>query len=121
MSPHTFDRIIRIGAVGALLLGFWQASDASAAPPAERAEALIHLVRQDCGSCHGMQLTGGLGPALNAATLANRPREAMLATILHGRPGTPMPPWSPFLSESEADWILDQLINGFPQELARAH
>ncbi|MBB4014135.1 hypothetical protein [Niveibacterium umoris] len=32
MNSHLFDRVIRLGAVGALLLGFWQASDASAAP-----------------------------------------------------------------------------------------
>lgn len=120
MNSELIDRIIRIGAVGALLLGFWQTSDANAAPEPERASELVRLVRQDCGSCHGMRLTGGLGPALTPAALAGRPRDAMLATILHGRPGTPMPPWNRFLSEAEASWILDQLIGGFPSEVAHA-
>ena len=25
---------------------------------------LEHLLLQDCGSCHGLRLTGGLGPAI---------------------------------------------------------
>ena len=32
---------------------------------AERQTELRNLVHQDCGSCHGMRLTGGLGPALD--------------------------------------------------------
>ena len=31
---------------------------------AERQGQLERLLLQDCGSCHGMRLTGGLGPAL---------------------------------------------------------
>ncbi len=80
----------------------------------ERQNELVHLVRQDCGSCHGMQLRGGLGPALTPETLKDKPVESLVSTILHGRPGTPMPPWSTFLSESEAVWIVDSLQRGFP-------
>ncbi|MFZ6751286.1 c-type cytochrome [Undibacterium sp. Ren11W] len=83
--------------------------------PSRRAE-LITLVRQDCGSCHGLTLKGGLGPALLPATLKDKPASSLQATILFGRPGTAMPPWQRFLSEAEAAWIVAQLQKGFPDE-----
>lgn len=85
-------------------------------PPLDsaRQNALVRLVRQDCGSCHGLQLRGGLGPALTPETLHDKPADSLVSTILHGRPGTPMPPWNTFLSESDASWIVDRLQNGFP-------
>lgn len=83
-------------------------------PGPERQKELVRLVRQDCGSCHGMRLTGGLGPALTPEALASKPAEALVRTILQGRPGTPMPPWKDFLSEPEAAWIVDGLKKGFP-------
>lgn len=94
------------------------AGAASAAPTSERQRELVRMVRQDCGSCHGMTLNGGLGPALTVEALKERdiPKEALVATIVGGRPGTPMPPWHRFLSEAEADWIVDRLLEGFPQQ-----
>ena len=80
----------------------------------QRQAELIRLVRQDCGSCHGMQLTGGLGPALTPEALKDKPAPVLVSTILYGRTGTPMPPWKDFLSESEATWIVDGLQRGFP-------
>ena len=88
---------------------------AAAEPSPARQKELIHLVRQDCGSCHGMTLQGGLGPALLPATLADKPVEGLVATIIGGRPGTPMPPWHRFLAEDEAQWIVAKLMTGFPQ------
>ncbi len=91
----------------------------SRGPPSVRADrepALIRMVRQDCGSCHGMQLTGGLGPALTREALADKPLEGLAATIFQGRPGTPMPPWRAMLSEAESWWIAEQLMRGFPEE-----
>ena len=38
-----------------------------------RQSQLIRMVRQDCGSCHGIQLTGGLGPALTRDRMADFP------------------------------------------------
>jgi len=84
-------------------------------PDAVRQKELVRLVRQDCGSCHGMTLQGGLGPALLPATLQEKPVEGLVATIYYGRPGTPMPPWKQFMSEAEAGWIVQQLTSGFPQ------
>lgn len=72
------------------------------------------MVRQDCGSCHGMTLKGGLGPALLPEDLLGKPSESLVATIYAGRPGTPMPPWQQFMSEAEAAWIVQKLISGFP-------
>ncbi|MDP2133371.1 MAG: cytochrome c [Sulfuritalea sp.] len=87
----------------------------AAEPSPARQKELIHLVRQDCGSCHGMTLQGGLGPALLPANLADKPVEGLVATIIGGRPGTPMPPWHRFLAEDEAQWIVARLMTGFPQ------
>ena len=86
-----------------------------AAPDAVRQKELVRLVRQDCGSCHGMTLQGGLGPALLPASLQEKPFEGLVATIYYGRPGTPMPPWKQFMSEAEAAWIVQKLMSGFPQ------
>ncbi|MCB1916673.1 MAG: cytochrome c [Rhodocyclaceae bacterium] len=72
------------------------------------------MVRQDCGSCHGLTLRGGLGPALLPEALAAKPMDSLIAVVLSGRPGTAMPGWSRFVSEAEAAWIVDALRRGFP-------
>ncbi|MCU0954142.1 MAG: cytochrome c [Hyphomicrobium sp.] len=72
---------------------------------------LERLVRQDCGSCHGMTLKGGLGPDLRAARLAGRDKAEIARIILDGVPGTAMPPWRPLLSESDALWIASYLLS----------
>jgi len=87
---------------------------------ATRQHELVRMVRQDCGSCHGMRLTGGLGPALTREALADKPLGALAATIFHGRPGTPMPGWRAMLSEADAQWIAEQLAQGFPEEIRKA-
>ena len=87
----------------------------AAEPEISRQKELVHLVRQDCGSCHGMTLKGGLGPALLPENLRDKPVDGLAATIYYGRPGTPMPPWDRFVSEAEAAWIAEKLLTGFPQ------
>jgi len=102
-----------------IVIGLWAACAAFAAwaePGAARQRELIHLVREDCGSCHGMQLTGGLGLPLTAEALRDKPADSLVATVIHGRPGTPMPPWKTLLSEEDAEWIVKRLIEGFPAE-----
>ena len=84
------------------------------APTAERRAEILRMVRQDCGSCHGMTMKGGLGPALTPAAVRSKPADALAATILYGRPGTAMPPWQDFLSADEAAWIARQLQQGLP-------
>ena len=98
-----------------LLLALLVGAPAAAQVPGEARQAqLVHMVRQDCGSCHGMRLTGGLGPALTPERLAEWPDASLVATIIHGRPGTAMPGWERFLNESEAGWIVARLKQGFP-------
>ena len=62
-------------------------SSADSAP--QRQAEIIHLLKHDCGSCHGMRLQGGLGPALNPERLKPFTAEQLAATILYGRPGLP--------------------------------
>lgn len=88
----------------------------AADPSPGRARELVRMVRQDCGSCHGLTLKGGLGPPLLPETLHEKPAESLRYTVLLGRPGTPMPPWNAFMTEAEADWIVRQLMAGFPEE-----
>jgi cytochrome c55X len=77
-----------------------------------RKEQLTHIVKQDCGSCHGMTLKGGLGPALLPENLNGKPILFLQNTILYGRAGTAMPPWKTLLTEQEALWISQQLKAG---------
>jgi len=79
-----------------------------------RQSELVKLVRNDCGSCHGMTLKGGLGPELLPESLRDKDPESLRETILRGRTDTAMPPWSAFISEIEATWIVEQLMKGFP-------
>jgi cytochrome c55X len=80
--------------------------------PEARTRELARVVLQDCGSCHGLTLAGGLGPDIRPAALAGASPEAVAAVILDGRPGTAMPPWRPLLSEAEAEWIAAYLLEG---------
>jgi len=73
-----------------------------------RAE-LDRLLRHDCGSCHGLQLTGGLGPALTPPRMRERPVEYLRAAIRDGIPDTAMPPWGPILSESDIIHLVETL------------
>ena len=89
----------------------------AAEPDASRQNELVRLVRQDCGSCHGMTLQGGLGTPLTREALADKPTDYLSAMILHGRPGTAMPPWRTLLTEAQAQWIAERLREGFPEEI----
>lgn len=80
-----------------------------------RASELTALVRQDCGSCHGMTLRGGLGAPLLPSTLEHLDVEGVADIILDGVPGTPMPPWRGLLTRQEALWIARNLKQGFPK------
>ena len=95
------------------------AAGAAADPGPARQRELLVLLKQDCGSCHGMRLTGGLGPALTPEALRTKPAESLAATIYFGRTGTAMPPWRPFLSEAEARWLVARMIDGATDAAAR--
>lgn len=98
-------------------MGRWFAVFLVLAVPAQAsgtpdAQALERLVVQDCGSCHGLTLKGGLGPDIRPETLESYDPEVLQGVILDGVPGTAMPPWRPLLSEAEAAWIADFLLTG---------
>lgn len=86
---------------------------ASAAQPdtARRVE-LLGLLQQDCGSCHGLRLKGGLGPALLPADLRGQTADSLFTIIKYGRPGTAMPPWGPLLGDNEIRWLVERLLAG---------
>jgi len=92
----------------------------AAAPPAlaeigpDKASQLERLVIQDCGSCHGLTLKGGLGRPITPDLMQHYDREVLRDIILDGIPGTAMPPWRPLITESEALWIADYL-RGTPE------
>ncbi len=98
-----------------LFLSVWLTGASATDISATRQQELRDLLLQDCGSCHGMTLKGGLGPALTPQALAGKPREMLVSTILQGRAGTPMPPWSGILSREEVDWLVDKLFQGVAQ------
>jgi cytochrome c55X len=80
-----------------------------------RQQELRNLLIQDCGSCHGLKMRGGLGPALVPHMLQGKSADYISSVILDGRPGTAMPPWRPLLSPAEAHWMADQLLQGVSQ------
>ena len=112
LSVTRYPAMIRLSALCLLA----PLATAAADPSPGRTRELVRMVRQDCGACHGLTLKGGLGPALLPETLRAKPAESLRYTVLLGRPGTPMPPWNAFLTEAEADWIVHQLMTGFPEE-----
>ena len=79
---------------------------------AQDAGRLEHILTQDCGSCHGLTLKGGLGRPLTREALKDAEPEALASIILDGVPGTAMPPWRPILSEDEAMWMARYLKEG---------
>lgn len=81
-------------------------------PSAERQAQLHDMVVQDCGSCHGLTMRGGLGKSLLPADLADTSDQAVAAVILDGVSGTPMPPWRGLIDDDEALWIARLLKQG---------
>jgi cytochrome c55X len=74
-----------------------------------RATELELLVEQDCGSCHGLTMKGGLGASITPDLMQHYDRAILRDIILDGIPGTAMPPWRPLISDAEAMWIADYL------------
>lgn len=106
----TFRRVMAL--VVCLIAGL---PNALAVDEDRRAE-LDHLLRHDCGSCHGLQLKGGLGPALTAERMQERSLAYLRAVIRDGVPGTTMPPWGPLLSEADIDYLAKRLTRMLREE-----
>lgn len=98
--------------IATLIMGSMAASAALAEVPKQRQLDITYTVKQDCGSCHGLTLAGGLGPDLRAERLQSKPDEYLATVIKQGIPDTPMPPWQRFFSDEEIQWIVTQLKQG---------
>jgi cytochrome c55X len=98
----------------ALVVAF--AGSAGATPPPERQAELLHQLRHDCGSCHGLTMRGGLGPPLLPAALEGRPAPELAEVVLDGVPRTPMPPWRSLITEDEALWLVQRLKEGLDED-----
>jgi len=88
----------------------------AAMPSPEKQQELKKLLHRDCGSCHGLHLDGGLGPALSPERMRGYDRDALVRVILEGVPGTAMPGWESQLSEAEARWLARHLQNREPSQ-----
>ncbi|MEY3219404.1 MAG: Cytochrome c55X precursor NirC [Pseudomonadota bacterium] len=73
---------------------------------------LKSFLEQDCGSCHGMTLQGGLGTPLTSEALINKTNDYLKTIILYGKPNTAMPAWKSLLTEEEVDFIIQMLRQG---------
>jgi cytochrome c55X len=106
--------------VGLLTMQMLSQAATAEVDPARQNE-LLYFIKHDCGSCHGMTLKGGLGPALLPETLSGKPKDFLVTTIMEGRKNTAMPPWKTMLSKDDAIWITEQLQSGsvLPTELAK--
>lgn len=101
---------MRLGTALAVMGLGLAASAAMAEPTPARQDQLRGMLAQDCGSCHGMTLKGGLGSPLLPELMSQFSAEALAETILDGRPGTPMPPWKTMLSRDDALWLARLLM-----------
>ncbi|MBL6934839.1 MAG: cytochrome c [Alphaproteobacteria bacterium] len=104
-----------VGVLSLFLTGFlypFSAQAGPAEPPVERQAALLYLLKQDCGACHGLRLTGGLGLPLTTLALDGKDNDMLSAIILDGVPGTPMPPWRGQITPAEAAWLVERLKQG---------
>ena len=99
---------------GKAFMALWAVPFAAAAtePPAPRQAELLHMLRHDCGACHGLRLDGGLGPPLTSAAMARYAPEVLEKMILEGRPGTPMPPWKALLGPADVRWMVHAIRSG---------
>ena len=85
------------------------AASAAETPGPQRQEELLYLLHQDCGSCHGMTLKGGLGPSLLPQALEGKSASYLRHVIAKGVPGKAMPPWENILEPTEIDFLVKYL------------
>lgn len=67
------------------------------------------LLKNDCGSCHGLTRKGGLGPPLLPRALQNKTDEYLFTVIQYGIPNTAMPAWKRILNREETLRLIRQI------------
>lgn len=108
-AQHVFIKLLLAGLTALLLPQDTAASEATLS--SEQRASLRTLLHQECGSCHGLLLKGGLGPALTSDALQGQTAEQIALTIMQGRPGTAMPAWNRFLQPAESLWLAKFLLH----------
>ena len=81
----------------------------------ERQQELLYMLKHDCGSCHGMRLTGGLGPPLTRDALKSKNSSMLMNSITEGHTGTAMPAWKGILNDGDIDWLVSRLREGIQE------
>ncbi len=82
----------------------------------DRKTELLNFLEQDCGSCHGLKRTGGLGSPLLPERLEAMEDDTLADIILNGIPETAMPPWKAIIAEEEAYFLIKQLRDGLKKQ-----
>ena len=95
-----------------ILLAFLSSAVLAQEPGEQRQAELVYLLHQDCGSCHGMTLKGGLGPSLLPEALDGKPASYLRQVISKGVPDKAMPPWEGILQAQEIDFLVSYLQQG---------
>ena len=109
------DRALGWSFLVAAVVALTPFASARSEPDAAAKTRLTHLLVQDCGSCHGLSLQGGLGKPLLPENVSDRSTEVLAEIILDGIPGTPMPPWKGLITADEALFLAETLKRGLPQ------
>ena len=90
----------------------------------ERSELVARgaiIYAANCAACH--QATGkgvpGSFPPLDGSKIVNGPKEGQIAIVLHGKPGTAMPPWTQ-LSDIDIAAVITYTRNSWSNKTGEA-
>ena len=95
-----------------LIAGLFVTTSATADISQDRQTYLLNFLEQDCGSCHGLKRTGGLGSPLTPENLEYADDETLADIIMNGIPETAMPPWKAIINEEETYFLIKHLRKG---------
>jgi mono/diheme cytochrome c family protein len=81
---------------------------ACSGPPDEDATG-IEIYRQLCSSCHGVDLSGGVGPGLGSGSFSESMSDEVLTQVISRGRGSRMPAFSRTLSDAQMDRLVSYL------------
>lgn len=99
-----------------LFAGLLVSTSVSADIGQARQDELLNFLEQDCGSCHGLKRTGGLGSPLTPENLEYADDATLADIIMNGVPETAMPPWKAIINEEETYFLIKHLRKGLKQK-----